>query len=129
MKKFFLTALAMSFCFLTGTVMAEDATVISPTEEYVLFDQDGIKAILTGETDDSSNCAKPLLLVENSSDKSVRVSYTGTMNGLSLSKSTLRNGSDIKPGSKANGYLWFQFDDYDLTSSDDIETMDLIFYC
>ena len=97
--------------------------------EYVLFDQDGIKAILTGETDDSSNCAKPLLLVENSSDKSVRVSYTGTMNGLSLSKSTLRNGSDIKPGSKANGYLWFQFDDYDLTSSDDIETMDLIFYC
>ena len=43
MKKFFLTALAMSFCFLTGTVMAEDATVISPTWSMYYLIRMGLK--------------------------------------------------------------------------------------
>ena len=38
----------------------------------------------------------------------------------------LSNG-EIKPGTKAKTDLWFMFDVFDLTSSNDIETMDLTF--
>ena len=127
MKKLFLIAAALSSCLFAGTVMAEEATVISPTEEYVLVDQDGVKITFTGKYDDSSNCANPELTVENSTDSSIDINYTGTMNGWSIGNCGLGNGSDIKANSKAKAYLWFMFDDYDLTSSDDISTMDLTF--
>ena len=86
MKKLFLIAAALSSCLFAGTVMAEEATVISPTEEYVLVDQDGIKITFTGKYDDSSNCANPELTVENSTDSSIDINYTGTMNGWSIGK-------------------------------------------
>ena len=127
MKKLILIAAALSSCLFAGTVMAEEATVISPTEEYVLVDQDGVKITFSGKYDDSSNCANPQVIVENSTDSSIDISYTGTMNGWSIGNCGLGNGSDIKANSKAKAYLWFMFDDYGLTSSDDINTLDLTF--
>ncbi|MCI6239516.1 MAG: peptidoglycan-binding protein [Lachnospiraceae bacterium] len=126
MKKHTVMALVVATLLLSGTAYA-DGTVISPDQKYVLFDQDGVKAILTGKFDDSMNCAKPEVIIENSTDKNIDVLYTGTMNGWNLGSSYMDGATDIKAGSKAKAHLWFMFDDFDITGSDDISNMDLTF--
>ena len=126
MKKHTVMALVVATLLLSGTAYA-DGTVISPDQKYVLFDQDGVKAILTGKFDDSMNCAMPEVIIENSTDKNIDVLYTGTMNGWNLGSSYMDVATDIKAGSKAKAHLWFMFDDFDITGSDDISNMDLTF--
>ncbi|MDO4476214.1 MAG: peptidoglycan-binding domain-containing protein [Lachnospiraceae bacterium] len=121
-RSLFLASLALTTCMISTGALANLVD-----EPIVLFEQDGVKATLTGETEDGGNCAIINVVVENNTDKHLDIEYTGTMNGWSFGNFTLGNASDIKPGSKAKGYLWFMFDDFDLSSNEDVETMDLTF--
>ena len=95
-------------------------------EELVLFDADGIKLTLTGESKVTSNQLQLPVVIENDTDAPVSLTYTGTVNKWSIGNFSL-GGNTVQPNAKAKAYLWFQMDDIDISSYADLEEMDLTF--
>lgn len=124
-KKLMAIILALGCLFaMPSNSYIEEIVMAAETEGLILFDQDGVKATLTGKTDDASNCAEIEVIVENSTDKFIEVSYSGTMNGWSITNNLLEN---IQANSKIKSHLWFMFDQFDISSSADVQTINLTY--
>ena len=75
---------------------AKTAIEYIPDGETVLFDQDGVKLMLTGEVEDKGvTDLKLKVRFENHTDKDLELAYQGTVNGKKLKKKTM-----LAPGQK-----------------------------
>ncbi|MCR5161513.1 MAG: hypothetical protein K6C06_07060, partial [Lachnospiraceae bacterium] len=121
-KKMFAMAAALCLSVLTlaAGVQAEEA-------DMTLVDQDGVKVCLDGTYDEASTQIKFKVIVENNTETDISVLYTGDVNDWSIGSCYLGNASEIKAGTKAKGYLWFNREDIDVASGEDIHSMQLDF--
>lgn len=115
---------------------AEDKYVVDG-EETVLIDSEGFRLYLTGEytaTDDTNGNNGDFMsylscVVENNGDEEIGyITYSGTINGWSLgSNYTMLNVEGLQPGAKAKTDIWFTTEITEVTSYEDLETMELTF--
>lgn len=106
-------------------------------EETVLIDSEGFRLYLTGEytaTDDTNGNNGDFMsylscVVENNGDEEIGyITYSGTINGWSLgSNYTMLNVEGLQPGAKAKTDIWFTTEITEVTSYEDLETMELTF--
>lgn len=114
----------------------EDKYVVDG-EETVLIDRDDFRLYLTGEYESidnmngvSGNFVSHLsCVVENKGDEEIgSISYSGVINGWSLGSSHVMSGTNgVRPGTKAKTDIWFTTEDTEVTSYEDLETMELTF--
>lgn len=115
---------------------AEDKYVVDG-EETVLIDRDDFRLYLTGEYESidnmngvSGNFVSYLsCVVENKGDEEIgSISYSGVINGWSLGSSHVMSSTNgVRPGTKAKTDIWFTTEDTEVTSYEDLETMELTF--
>lgn len=115
---------------------AEDKYVVDG-EETVLIDNGDFRLYLTGEyssIDGVNGVSGDFMshlscVVENNGDEEIgSISYSGVINGWSLgSNYTMSNVNGVRPGTKAKTDIWFTTEDTEVTSYEDLETMELTF--
>ncbi len=115
---------------------AEDKYVVDG-EETVLIDNGDFRLYLTGEyssIDGVNGVSGDFMsylscVVENNGDEEIGyITYSGTINGWSLgSNYTMSNVNGVRPGTKAKTDIWFTTEDTEVTSYEDLETMELTF--
>lgn len=113
-------ALGLSVLSLAAGTQAEEA-------DLTLMDQEGVKISLDGSYEEVSTQIHFQVIVENNTESNITVLYTGDVNDWSISSRYLGNASEIKAGTKAKGYLWFDRDDIDVATGDEIHSMQLDF--
>ena len=99
-------------------------------EELVLFDTDEYKLTLTGnwELNENMKGDKRLDLsavLENRTENPIGMSYSGTVNGWSITN--LQLADELQPNAKAKTHLWFFVKDVEADSYDDLQEMHLSF--
>ena len=106
-----------------------DALEFIPGERLDIFEQDGINVYLTGEVvDEGLQFLRMEAIIENDSDKNIRVCYNGVANGWSVNNSVMGGSkATVNAGSKAKSYIWLLYDDLDIASYNDLETLSLTF--
>lgn len=115
---------------------AEDKYVVDG-EETVLIDNGDFRLYLTGEyssIDGVNGVSGDFMshlscVVENKGDEEISsISYSGVINGWSLGSSHVMSGTNgVRPGTKAKTDIWFTTEDTEVTSYEDLETMELTF--
>lgn len=126
-------ALSVGFAVAEET---EDKYVVDG-EETVLIDRDDFRLYLTGEYESNDNVngvsgnfmSHLSCVVENKGDEEISsISYSGVINGWSLGSSHVMSGTNgVRPGTKAKTDIWFTSEDTEVTSYEDLETMELTF--
>ena len=126
-------ALSVGFAVAEET---EDKYVVDG-EETVLIDRDDFRLYLTGEYESNDNVngvsgnfmSHLSCVVENKGDEEISsISYSGVINGWSLGSSHVMSGTNgVRPGTKAKTDIWFTTEDTEVTSYEDLETMELTF--
>lgn len=128
--------LVMLFAGNCAFAESEDKYVVDGAKT-VLIDQDDFCLYLTGEntaTDNFNGISGNYIfnlncVVENKSNRVIDgITYTGVINGWSLGSDYVMNGTnDLQPGTKAKTNIWFSTEDTEITSLEELETMDLTF--
>ena len=126
-------ALSVGFAVAEET---EDKYVVDG-EETVLIDRDDFRLYLTGEYESNDNVngvsgnfmSHLSCVVENKGDEEIgSISYSGVINGWSLGSSHVMSSTNgVRPGTKAKADIWFTTEDTEVTSYEDLETMELTF--
>ena len=121
-----LLVLLMAF---SATALAEEAEVkrFEEGKELVLFEQDGIKVSLTGEVQSFPESGEIRLsaVVENNSEKTIGVPYTGTLNGLELfggyGAPVASSIAIVWPGMSKDGNVSIKQDYLNVEDKEDVE--------
>lgn len=129
MKRVVTLFLAMAMVLSLGTCVAfadNEELYAVEGEELALFDQDDIKLTWSGESEVISDMLQLPVVIENGTDATLHLVYTGTVNGWSIGNSVV-GGNTPQPNSKTKCYLWFKMDDVEIDAFADLEEMHLIF--
>lgn len=101
----------------------------SETDNSILLDQDGVKMYLTGnhEVWGSDNYYLDLeVIVENNSDRGICIDFDSvTINGWEVYGSGIYNTGS---GKKQKGMLEFKLTDASISTYEEVEEMEMIFY-
>jgi len=108
----------------TGMIVFRELPDAQDDEGLVLFDQDGVKVYLTGDFTEYTNAVGVNCVVVNNTNAAITVMYDGTLNGWTIGNYYL---TEVMPNSKAKDDMAFMMDDFEISTGDDIETMDLVF--
>ena len=125
-------ALTVSF----ATAETADKYVVDG-EKTILIDEPEIVIYLTGKNEAIDNCNGISgnfmfhlgCVVENKSDEAIgSIMFNGVINGWSLgSNYTMSNTSGIQPGTKAKTEIWFTTEGTEISSLEELESMNLTF--
>ena len=128
MKKRLLTmALVLVLILSCVSAMAEDTLTFKENSKLELFDENGVKLYLTGEVEDDGGLWLQLnAVVENQTDSTISVTYSGSCNGWSVKESRL-GGADftINPHTKAKAYVWLLYEDLEIRGFYNLESLNL----
>ena len=123
---------------LAAASYAEAADVYAAQgEKTVILDRDGLKITLSGEYEALDNVngkagnfmSHVKCVIENNTGDTVRVQYTGVINGWNIDSYHTMNGANSLPdGTKAKSDIWFTTEDCEVTCYEDLETMVLNFH-
>ena len=106
---------------------AKTAIEYIPDGETVLFDQDGVKLMLTGEVEDKGvTDLKLKVRFENHTDKDLELAYQGTVNGKKLKKKTMLR-SRAEAGKVSEPAISLNYGDLGLLRFSDLREMKLDF--
>lgn len=115
--------LALS-CF---SALAEDTFTFKENSKLELFDESGVKLYLTGGVEDGGGLWLQLnAVVENQTDSTIYVMYSGSCNGWNVKESQL-GGADftINPHTKAKTGVWLLYEDLELRGFYNLESLNL----
>lgn len=134
-KALFCGLIALALIGACGLAFAEDGDKYAVDgEELVLFDQEGVKLYLTGDYKESPGVEGNVYIflngvIENNSDQTVSIQYTGVVNGWNLDNYYTMNGAtNVPSGSKSKTEIWFTSDTVEADSFAEVETMRLTFF-
>ncbi len=127
-KKGILLCLVLLICLALSVSLAETKE-FTRGKQLELFNENGVKAYLTGEVSDDGFGALMLkAVIENNTDHGIGVSYTGTGNGWNISTSYFGDGGEnINAHAKAKTYLRLDYEALDIKRFSDLESIEVTF--
>ena len=129
-KRLVALALVLMMVLCYASALAEDMTLtFKQNSELELFNEDGVKLYLTGEVEDAGGLWLQLnAVVENQTDSTVYVMYSGNCNGWSIKEAQLGGPyCTANAHAKAKAYICLFYDDLEIRDFYNLESLNLSF--